>query len=133
MDRAEKKELVATLSEVFKTTNVVVVAHYSGLSVAQMQTLRKRRGIALLPDRTYSVVFETAFVAEKWVAQDRPRMIEEFKKLAAMRPYFAQPDLRVEAQNERIDRLLADPEPGRDGGWKDRGEDSPAKPDPFNH
>jgi large subunit ribosomal protein L10 len=42
MDRTEKKELVATLSEVFKTTNVVVVAHYSGLTVAQMQTLRKQ-------------------------------------------------------------------------------------------
>lgn len=42
MDRAEKKELVATLSEVFKTTNVVVVAHYSGLTVAQMQTLRRQ-------------------------------------------------------------------------------------------
>ena len=42
MDRAEKKELVATLSEVFKTTNVVVVAHYSGLTVAQMQNLRKQ-------------------------------------------------------------------------------------------
>jgi large subunit ribosomal protein L10 len=42
MDRTEKKELVATLSEVFKTTNVVVVAHYSGLTVAQMQNLRKQ-------------------------------------------------------------------------------------------
>ena len=42
MDRAEKKELVATLHGVFKATNVVVVAHYSGLSVAQMQTLRKQ-------------------------------------------------------------------------------------------
>jgi large subunit ribosomal protein L10 len=42
VDRAEKKELVATLNEVFKTTNVVVVAHYSGLTVAQMQTLRKQ-------------------------------------------------------------------------------------------
>jgi large subunit ribosomal protein L10 len=40
MDRAEKKELVATLAEVFKATNVVVVAHYSGLTVAQMQKLR---------------------------------------------------------------------------------------------
>jgi large subunit ribosomal protein L10 len=40
MDRAEKKELVATLGEVFKTANVVVVAHYSGLTVAQMQKLR---------------------------------------------------------------------------------------------
>ena len=42
MDRTEKKELVATLSEVFKTTNVVVGAHYSGLTVAQMQNLRKQ-------------------------------------------------------------------------------------------
>src|SRR5580658_3744550 len=40
MDRAEKKELVGTLSEAFKATNVVVVAHYSGLTVAQMQKLR---------------------------------------------------------------------------------------------
>ena len=42
VDRAEKKEAVATLNEVFKTTSVVVVAHYSGLTVAQMQNLRKR-------------------------------------------------------------------------------------------
>jgi large subunit ribosomal protein L10 len=42
MDRAEKKELVATLAEVVKTTNVVVVAHYSGLTVAQMSNLRKQ-------------------------------------------------------------------------------------------
>ncbi len=42
MDRTEKKELVATMSEVFKTTNVVVVAHYSGLTVGQMQTLRRQ-------------------------------------------------------------------------------------------
>ena len=42
MDRAEKKAAVATLNEAFKATNVVVVAHYSGLTVAQMQTLRKQ-------------------------------------------------------------------------------------------
>ena len=42
MDRAAKKELVATLNEVFKASNVVVVAHYSGLTVAQMQTLRRQ-------------------------------------------------------------------------------------------
>jgi large subunit ribosomal protein L10 len=34
------------MSEVFKTSNVVVVAHYSGLSVAQMQTLRKQMRLA---------------------------------------------------------------------------------------
>lgn len=42
MDRAEKKELVGTLNEVFKTSGVVVVAHYSGLTVAQMQDLRRK-------------------------------------------------------------------------------------------
>ena len=42
MDRAAKKELVTALNGVFKDTNVVVVAHYSGLTVAQMQTLRKQ-------------------------------------------------------------------------------------------
>ncbi len=42
MDRAEKSELVGVLKEAFTATNVVVVAHYSGLTVAQMQTLRKQ-------------------------------------------------------------------------------------------
>ena len=40
MDRAEKKEAVASLNGVFSKTSVVVVAHYSGLTVAQMQKLR---------------------------------------------------------------------------------------------
>ena len=42
MDRAGKKELVATLNGVLRDTNVVVIAHYSGLNVAQMQALRKQ-------------------------------------------------------------------------------------------
>ena len=42
MDRAGKTELVTALNAVFKATNVVVVAHYSGLTVAQMQTLRRQ-------------------------------------------------------------------------------------------
>ena len=42
MDRAEKRELVSTLHEVFENTGVVVVAHYQGLTVAQMSTLRGR-------------------------------------------------------------------------------------------
>ena len=40
VERAAKKEAVETLNGVFKTTGVAVVAHYSGLTVAQMQTLR---------------------------------------------------------------------------------------------
>jgi large subunit ribosomal protein L10 len=42
VDRAGKKELVTALNAVFKSTTVVVVAHYSGLTVAQMQTLRRQ-------------------------------------------------------------------------------------------
>lgn len=42
MDRAAKSELVATLHDVFKDTGVVVVAHYSGLTVAQMTDYRSR-------------------------------------------------------------------------------------------
>ena len=40
MDRAAKRELVSTLNDVFANTNVVVVAHYAGLKVADMQKLR---------------------------------------------------------------------------------------------
>jgi len=40
VDRAAKKEMVTELNEVFKASNVVVVAHYAGLTVADMQKLR---------------------------------------------------------------------------------------------
>ena len=42
VERAAKAESITELSGVFKTSNVVVVAHYAGLTVAQMQTLRKQ-------------------------------------------------------------------------------------------
>jgi len=42
VDRAQKEELVTSLGEVFKSTSVVGVAHYSGLTVAQLQTLRRQ-------------------------------------------------------------------------------------------
>jgi large subunit ribosomal protein L10 len=40
VERAAKSELVSTLNGVFANTNVVVVAHYAGLTVADMQNLR---------------------------------------------------------------------------------------------
>ena len=40
VDRAEKKELVATLNTVFKSAGVVVVAHNNGITVSQMNDLR---------------------------------------------------------------------------------------------
>lgn len=42
MDRAAKAELVTTLNDVFKDTGVIVVAHYSGMTVAQMTEFRSR-------------------------------------------------------------------------------------------
>ena len=40
MERAAKKQAIEELNGVFKTTSVAIVAHYSGLTVAQMQKLR---------------------------------------------------------------------------------------------
>ena len=40
MERAEKREVVSALHDVFASTGVVVVAHYAGLSVADMTKLR---------------------------------------------------------------------------------------------
>jgi large subunit ribosomal protein L10 len=42
LDRAQKRELVSTLNEVFSNTGVIVVAHYSGLSVSEMTDFRRR-------------------------------------------------------------------------------------------
>jgi large subunit ribosomal protein L10 len=42
VDRAEKKELVTTLRQVFTTTRVIVVAHNKGLTVNQVNDLRGR-------------------------------------------------------------------------------------------
>ncbi len=42
MERAAKEALVTTLHEVFNNAGVVVVTHYSGLSVAQMTEYRNR-------------------------------------------------------------------------------------------
>lgn len=42
MERAEKRELVASLNSVFSDAGVVVVAHYAGLSVSEMTSLRAK-------------------------------------------------------------------------------------------
>jgi large subunit ribosomal protein L10 len=42
VERAAKKEAVQSLKDTFESTGVAVVAHYSGLTVAQMQILRKQ-------------------------------------------------------------------------------------------
>jgi len=42
MERAQKEELVSTLNDLFQSTGVVVVAHYTGLTVSQMTELREK-------------------------------------------------------------------------------------------
>ena len=42
MDRAQKRELVERLNDQWKTSGVIVVAHYQGMTVAQMTDFRKR-------------------------------------------------------------------------------------------
>ena len=40
MDRAQKEKLVDELGQIFESSGVVVVAHYEGMTVAEMQDLR---------------------------------------------------------------------------------------------
>jgi large subunit ribosomal protein L10 len=40
VDRAEKAELIKSLTEAFSSSEVIVVAHYTGLTVAELEDLR---------------------------------------------------------------------------------------------
>jgi large subunit ribosomal protein L10 len=42
VDRAQKEKVVEELGQIFESSGVVVVAHYTGLTVAEMQVLRAR-------------------------------------------------------------------------------------------
>ena len=42
MDRAQKEKVVEELGQIFESSGVVVVSHYVGLTVAEMQDLRHR-------------------------------------------------------------------------------------------
>ncbi len=42
MDRAQKEREVEQLGQIFESSGVVVVAHYAGLTVAEMQDLRSQ-------------------------------------------------------------------------------------------
>ena len=46
MEKAKKAEVVEDLNKVFAKAGSVVVAHYSGMTVAQMSDLRSRMGAA---------------------------------------------------------------------------------------
>jgi large subunit ribosomal protein L10 len=42
VDRAQKEKVVEELGQIFESSGVVVVAHYAGITVAQMQDLRAK-------------------------------------------------------------------------------------------
>ncbi len=42
MDRAQKEKLVDELGQIFESSGVVVVSHYAGITVAEMQDLRAK-------------------------------------------------------------------------------------------
>ena len=46
MEKAKKAEVVEDLNQVFSKAGSVVVAHYTGMTVAQMSDLRQRMGAA---------------------------------------------------------------------------------------
>ena len=46
MDRAQKEKVVEELGQIFESSGVVVVSHYEGLTVAEMQDLRGRARVA---------------------------------------------------------------------------------------
>ncbi|QIE41312.1 50S ribosomal protein L10 [Rhodobacteraceae bacterium SC52] len=46
MDRAQKEKVVDELGQIFESSGVVVVSHYTGLTVAEMQDLRARMSAA---------------------------------------------------------------------------------------
>jgi large subunit ribosomal protein L10 len=46
VDRAEKREMVESLNDIFSTSGSVVVARYKGMTVAQLSDLRRKMGDA---------------------------------------------------------------------------------------
>lgn len=46
MDRDQKESVVEELGQIFESSGVVVVSHYAGLTVAEMQDLRARMSVA---------------------------------------------------------------------------------------
>ena len=68
MERAEKREAVTALNQVFKDTGTFVVAHYSGLTVANMTALRARMreaggGVKVAKNRLVKLALEGTDVA----------------------------------------------------------------------
>ena len=68
MDRAEKREFVTSFNQTMKEAGAVVVAHYSGLTVAQMSDLRRQMkkqgaGVKVAKNRLAKIALEGTDVA----------------------------------------------------------------------
>jgi large subunit ribosomal protein L10 len=80
VDRAAKKEQVTALHGVFKDANVVVVAHYSGLTVVQLQNLRKQMkqagaSVKVAKNRLAKIALEGTDVASIGALMKGPTLI----------------------------------------------------------
>ena len=63
VDRAQKEKVVDELGQIFESSGVVVVAHYAGLTVAEMQALRARAreadcGVRVAKNRLAKIALE---------------------------------------------------------------------------
>ena len=63
MERAQKEAVVQNLGQIFEDSGVVVVAHYAGLTVAQMSDLRNRMreaggGVRVAKNRLAKIALE---------------------------------------------------------------------------
>ena len=75
MDRAQKEKVVEELGQIFQSSGVVVVAHYEGMTVAQMQDLRAKlrevNGSARVAKNTLARSPLTASPLQRWVTCSR--------------------------------------------------------------
>ena len=122
MDRAAKRELVSTLNGVFANTSVVVVAHYAGLTVADMQKLRtqmKQAGatVKVAKNRLAKIALEgtdVASISGLLQGSDPDRLFERSGRGAQGRSRFRQGERQ--ARDPRRSDGRDRPERGRRAG-----------------
>ena len=68
MDRAKKEKVVEELGQIFESSGVVVVSHYAGLTVADMQDLRARARAARISSCCKKQVAKIALEGKPWKA-----------------------------------------------------------------
>ena len=114
MERAEKREFVTSLNGVFSNTGSVVVAHYAGLTVAQMneeaQRLQAYDTVAVNPsglpaEGQVSSAYDLALFAREGLARPdffeyvNTRVIEDFPGYMPEEPGDPRPTMPIATQN----------------------------------